>query len=111
RERFFVYWVIENDKKILIRQRNEEDIWKNMFEFPSVEFGSKEEKEIYLNDNRQYDQKSLKHVLSHQHIFATFIEAVYGQNDLFSDAKWIGIEDLQAIPFPRLITKFLETRS
>jgi len=111
RERFLVYWVIENDKKILIRQRKEEDIWKNMFEFPSIEFGSKEEKEIYLNDNRQYIQKSLKHVLSHQHIFATFIEAFNEQNDLFSDAKWIGLDNLLDIPLHRLITKFLETRS
>ncbi|NBU46323.1 MAG: A/G-specific adenine glycosylase [Flavobacteriales bacterium] len=111
RERFIVYWVIENDKKILMRQRKEEDIWKNMFEFPSIEFKSKEEKDIYLNDNRKYAQKSLKHVLSHQHIFATFIETFNGKNDLFSDAKWIGLDDLLDIPLHRLITKFLETRS
>ncbi|HBW85479.1 MAG TPA: hypothetical protein DEF82_01665, partial [Crocinitomicaceae bacterium] len=74
-------------------------------------FKSKEEKDIYLNDNRKYAQKSLKHVLSHQHIFATFIETFNGKNDLFSDAKWIGLDDLLDIPLHRLITKFLETRS
>ncbi len=111
RERFFVYLVIENDEKILIRQRKQEDIWKNMFEFPSLEFKSKEDKEIYLMGNRQFVQKSLKHVLSHQHIYATFIEVYNLKNDLFDDAEWIELSALSEVPLHRLITKFLETRS
>ncbi len=111
RVRFFVYWLIENDNKILIRQRKGDDIWKNMFEFPSIEFVSKEEKEIYLKDNKQYVQKSLKHILSHQHIHATFIEGFNNKMDLFTDAEWIDLDDLLDIPLHRLITKFLETRS
>ena len=111
RERFIVYLVIENDEKILIHQRKQEDIWKNMYEFPSLEFESKEDKEIYLMEHRQYVQKSLKHVLSHQHIYATFIEVYNLKNHLFTDAEWIELSDLSEVPLHRLITKFLETRN
>ena len=106
--RFFVYWVVKKDEKILLRQRKENDIWKMMYEFPSKEFANKIEKEIFLKKYLNLNQKNLNHILSHQRIEATFISLDNFELESKQDAKWIPLKDVSEYPLHRLMTKYLE---
>ena len=52
--------------RTLIRQRNEKDIWQHLYEFPL------EETDQLLPISAEVAQVDLKHILSHQRIYARF---------------------------------------
>ena len=54
------------DMHTLIRQRNEKDIWQHLYEFPL------EETDQLLPISTEVAQVDLKHILSHQRIYARF---------------------------------------
>ena len=54
------------DMHTLIRQRNEKDIWQHLYEFPL------EETDQLLPISAEVAQVDLKHILSHQRIYARF---------------------------------------
>jgi len=111
RKRFFIYWVLEKDGNVLLRRRLENDIWKMLYEFPSSEFPNQKEQENFVSRFLQFPQKTFKHILSHQHITATFIaiEDVSGLS--FPDSDWIASESISDFPMHRLMTRYLEQRN
>jgi len=115
RTRHFNYFIIRKNGKILIKKRTENDIWRNLYDFPMVE-SKKEMKSAPLDrENIVSVSKPFKHILSHQIIFARFWELGYKTDEMLSD---LGLETLGTIyvsenklnkyAFPRLIEKYLE---
>lgn len=116
--RYFNYLVFQDDKHYVIQKRVDNDIWKNMYEFPKIvsnDFEKNDEIEFLLQsfDLEIKQVISLKkHILSHQHIYAKFyiIKKIPEQlPDNFGPLLIISKSDLEHYPIPKLIDTFLET--
>ena len=124
RDRFFYYIVIKikkaNQEYIYINKRLKNDIWKNLYDFPLIESNS----QIPLNDNVFNDISNLlmhknfiiskisstvKHQLSHQTIYATFIE-IETEQEIIDKTTYnlIPIRLLKDYPLPKLIENYVE---
>ncbi len=125
-ERYFNYIVASRKRgsgeAVFIRKREEDDIWKGLYEFPMIEthrsvsaaglartdawkmlFGESEPLVTSAG-------KTVKHILSHQVIRARFIEAVVKrppQGGFHS----VPVKELSGYPFPKLIVNFLSRRN
>jgi len=119
--RFFNYFFITDRKKLLIQQRIQNDIWKNLYEFPLIETPEDMEISTVMNEpaffallangNYTIDKVSEKftHVLSHQKIIARFFSisvANLEQIPFEPQFKCIFIEDFNDYPVSKLIERF-----
>ncbi|MBI4946357.1 MAG: A/G-specific adenine glycosylase [Bacteroidetes bacterium] len=139
--RYFNYFVIRRNGKILIKKRIENDIWKNLYDFPMIE--TKKEilpplsrllseplhrMELVGSDASLIERlggvsiisvsKSFKHILSHQVIFARFWEVAESEHKKFivngteiNDGVYISESQLNKFPFPRLIEKYFDAKA
>lgn len=125
RKRFFNYLIIKNKNgEFIIQQRLKKDIWQKLFEFPLIESNhqrkSLQSKDLdnisILGDEqnipvKKLTEKPLKHVLSHQDIFADFwkIETELKQKDIDNEQYVLTRKDeLTKYAMPVLISKFIE---
>ncbi len=124
KERFFNYFHVEQNNYTFIKKRSENDIWKNLYEFPLIETESQEElpqlfenprfKELFKNsiEISLSHKLSLKHVLTHRIIYVNFYNIKLSGTDIFDTEKnFLKIEtsNLFAYPVSRLIHKYIET--
>ncbi|MDR6299552.1 A/G-specific adenine glycosylase [Mesonia maritima] len=83
--RHFNYLVFKKNDETLLQKRTGKGIWKNLYEFPLLETSEEIQKEAFTNhpeveklvgknfkNIRLYNNKPIKHVLSHQKLFAKF---------------------------------------
>ncbi len=124
RSRYFHYFQIEYNGFTYLNKRHENDIWKNMYEFPLIEtdedttltelmkshyfsslFGNAE---IIIQPN----QKQIKHILTHQHIYANFytVKATKLNENLFADFVKLKVDNISLYPISRLIHRYLEQK-
>lgn len=122
RDRHFYYLVIRNKKKVLLHHRKGKDIWHGLFDFPLIEMDKRisAEKIIAGKELKQFTGKNafvvrtvspvMKHVLSHQHIYATFIEIE--TKSAVKDKRFIPVneKDLEQYAIPRLIDRYLRSK-
>ncbi|MEW6470057.1 MAG: A/G-specific adenine glycosylase [Bacteroidota bacterium] len=116
RNRHFYYFVLRHRGKPLLRRRKESDIWKGLYDFPLVEkeknvpvnklLGLKETRELL--GGKKFLVRSVsgvyKHVLSHQHLHAVFIEVSLKGRPAVS-----GLTPASSkLALPRLIEKYLQ---
>jgi A/G-specific adenine glycosylase len=122
RNRYFDFLIISDEKNTILQKRLEKDIWQGLYQFPLLESTTKNKSKLDLSQSEVanfFDVKSfkivkssiiVKHVLSHQIIFAKF--------------WWIACEDISAlgeshlmvVPWsqlsnygmPQLLVKYLE---
>lgn len=125
RNRFLYYIVVNYKGKTIINKRIGNDIWKNLYDFPLIET-AKELSETEFFGSEQWQQfigetsytitsvSSIhKHILSHQKIFARFVEinCESSFSKLVSDtAIIINKKDIQKYAVPRLVDIYLEKR-
>ena len=118
RKRYFNYLVvITSDKKTILRKREGKGIWQNLYEFPLIEtqvvidevdlINHKEFNNLFKKEEltiRQFNQKSIVHKLSHQHINTQFWIVEVCTNNL-ATTNWAAIDDF---PVPILIHNFIK---
>lgn len=124
RNRYFNYLVIRNKNFFYIRKRIAKDIWQGLHDFPLIETNNRDDvseiirspewKKTFNNKNVALLKVSheFRHVLSHQHIHARFIEVVVKASILKeSHPEWKKVTPVSVKKFavPRLIEKFLDT--
>ncbi len=119
RERFFNYfYIVEEGKFIYLHKREENDIWKSLYEFPLIETDKKTDlSEILVSNNflkslNIADIKTItidfKHILSHQRLFTNIYKLEVSKKcNLSNDYLKIQEEDLDLYPIPRLLHQFL----
>lgn len=121
KERHFYYFVIIKDDKILIKRRDNSDIWAGLHDFPLIEAQQNFNIEELLThqDFRYWFTKDVviknistpvKHILTHQKIFGTFIE-LNGINEAILEEKgwfWVETDKLKDYGQPKLIFAFLK---
>ena len=120
--RYFNYFIVVGNDRILIRKRKEKDIWKNLYDFPLFESTHAiEETEMLksglaghnLLHSVQESNTQLIHTgqqqLTHQKIIANFWKVTTEiPREYPDDFIWVDIENLSKFAFPRIITLFLE---
>lgn len=122
RNRYFHYFDIKHMGYIYLNKRESSDIWKNMYEFPLIET----ESDIDLSDLISTDSfkamfndveviihsvsKVVKHILTHQHIYAKFYSIELADSDSLMNESFLKINenDISLYPIPKLIQRYLE---
>jgi A/G-specific adenine glycosylase len=120
RHRYFNYFVIEQGESILFKKRVEQDIWKNLYDFPLIETDqpftseklnrSDSLKQIFQTEKITFIHVSdeISHLLSHQRIHARFYHVLPNSVKIFpSHYRLINKKDIFGIPVPKIIEKYL----
>lgn len=125
KERFFNYLVFKSGDTFWLRQRNEKDIWKNLFEFPLVEtdraIGFDElcqtpDFKILSKDcgtvSPVLHPLTFRHVLSHRIIHATFYTLKIGhEGESLNGFHKTTLQDIDRFAISRLTELYLEKSS
>lgn len=123
--RFFKYYIIYDNQFVYIQKRENEDIWKGLYEFPYIEttneiseiehkIQTKEQSTLnnYIKKlHAEYTPYCYTQTLSHQHIKGSFYEIKL--KSLLSPPKgWLCIAKtaLKEYAFPKIIRSYLEDR-
>lgn len=120
KSRYFHYFIIEEGDSILMSKRGEGDVWANLYEFPlleTVESVSLEELTALADYRRYFDGVTLeplgvevKHVLSHQNIYARFyrIVDVHAVKEKKDGWNYHLLENLDKLAKHKLIFSFID---
>lgn len=118
RNRFFNYLVVTDENgNSVIQKRTAKGIWHNLYEFPLIEteeakgfdFIKEQIHSDFFANNEvisilQYNDKSIIHKLSHQHLYIKFWKVeLKGTIE-----NGINAETLKTFPFPIVIFNFIE---
>jgi A/G-specific adenine glycosylase len=116
RNRYFYYFVIRHQSKILMKKREGKDIWQGLYDFYLVETKRNSKTEVLLKENKLLkgstkisESKIYKHILSHQKLMVRFIELELPSSKISSSLglKWFTKKQVAALPKPILIAKYL----
>lgn len=119
KKRFFNFLVIiDKNKNTIVEQRLEKGIWQNLYQFPLIEteqeldalefktLASKNELLTSLDfDFSLYNEKSVIHKLSHQHLYTKFW--IINTTSLINNK--VTKEELHKLPVPVLISDFISS--
>ena len=121
RERYFNYILAQDERGILIHKRGPNDIWQNLYELPlfeterMIEAGSLKDQDNFVKAfGAEVKIKSVsspvKHILSHQKLYATFIEIENYQEQFNLENGWFYVKrgDLENLAQPKLIFQFFK---
>lgn len=118
RKRYFNYLVVADEMgNTIIQKRTDKGIWHNLYQYPLIETEKEEDFDYvseavqgdYFKDNvvvsmLEYNEKSVIHKLSHQHLHIKFWNVkVKGTIE-----NGIDTETLRTFPFPIVIHNFIE---
>ncbi len=124
RERFFHYFVFQNNGRLALRERTSRDVWQNLYDFALLE--TDEPKTTFrelglagplenwvLRGHQTAAPMVITQLLSHQRIRATFYafdlpDSVAGS--LPDGLAWYLPDEVRALPKPLLIVNYLEGR-
>ncbi|NQU55134.1 MAG: A/G-specific adenine glycosylase [Bacteroidetes bacterium] len=117
-KRYFYYYYIESGEFTFFEKRTNNDIWKNLYQFPLIE--SKEslpENDILRNEipfliNNAINIKSIsaekKHILSHQIIYARLIHIeIEKAENISNEIIRINKKDIHKFAVPKLLEQFI----
>lgn len=115
RDRWFSYTVyITPERKTLIHQRRDKDIWQHLYEFPLIEHPTESAWQEYQKSKIK-NQKSkinflppLTHILSHQRLHARFFIVPVDNLPAVPDTIAVSWTDLDNYALSRLTLKALE---
>ena len=121
RDRYFYFFVTRKAQKIIIKRRSNDDIWAGLHDFPSIETSTSQTiGEIF--DSVQFKlwfgedavigniTEPIKHILTHQRIYARFIEISGLRCGVMESNNWMSVSenDLEQYAQPKLIFAFLK---
>lgn len=117
--RYFHYFIITSGDQLLMSKRGEKEIWANLYEFPLIETETLIDAEE-LSRHPEYIEHfgevlpqqinaTTKHILSHQHIYATFYKLPENHTPILKKSNWSYIfsNNLDKLAKHKLIFTFL----
>jgi len=118
RPRYLHYFVFHDKNSIVLKKRTQNDIWKNLFDFPLIDKEKENDITLILKEAKIKRTEvtrivSTKHQLSHQLLHITFYEInkIPAQQQLLTgDCQIVPMEKLNQFPLPKVIAKFLEKK-
>ena len=123
RHRYFNYLYLKHEKSIYLEKREQNDIWKNMYQLPLIEslnalsieelLSSEEFKSLFKKPGVIIDSVGgeIIHLLSHQRLHVKFIEISLLHSETHPTWLKIPLETVSEYPVPRLIDNFLLEKS
>jgi A/G-specific adenine glycosylase len=122
RNRYFNYLILSDEKNTIIQKREAKDIWQGLYQFPLIESENKNQSAFDLSNTNIANHikgtsysvvKSssvVKHVLSHQIIYAKFWWIKLENIPSMDATEYINIpwSRLSDFGMPQLIVKYLE---
>jgi len=124
RHRYFNYLVIISGNTVALRKRTENDIWKNLFEFPYIETNEETSSESIINGtdfqsfhlNNQILIENISqwkiHILSHQRIYFRFFRIrLINEINMSDDIIRVNKEDIFNFAVPKLLETYLNGNS
>lgn len=132
KSRYFLYYHIRSGGYTVVRKRKEKDIWQGLFDFPMEEYSSMDAIVDVAPDHlslppglssldpvyRATPEKPLKHLLTHQKIFASFVTVEVGTAQKEALRKWalsrnyelVSEQNLEDMGKPKLIIRYLNQK-
>ncbi|MEO7264494.1 MAG: A/G-specific adenine glycosylase [Ferruginibacter sp.] len=118
-ERWFYYFILQKEDKIMVFHRNKKDIWQNLNEFLLVEAdGNINPLQILRRKKMQsllgkgfvvtHSSKTYQQVLTHQTIYGYFVKLSVKQFPLIDHSISADKFQLEKIAFPRMIRHYLD---
>lgn len=119
RKRYFYYVVMEHEKSLLMKKRDQKDIWLGLFDFHLIEKKRPVKTEKILEEAPVKSiikkaasvsiSKNYKHILTHQTIFSRFIIIKNGKkpNSLAQNHAFYSLKQIAKLPKPVLVSRFL----
>jgi A/G-specific adenine glycosylase len=120
RDRYFNYLVIEQGQSFFFNKRVDQDIWKNLYDFPLLETNhSIEPEKLILSDDWEslfnnekvsitHISEEIIHILSHQRIHARFYHILpNSMKNLPSQYVMINKKDIFGLPVPKIMETYL----
>ncbi len=120
RDRFFNYFLITDNNRILLNKRGIDDIWANMYDLPLIEtettyipeqlFSTAEIISMFGSSAQIINISAMqKHILTHQRIHARFIHIKLNIEEITLQPTWFitDIENLKTLALPKIISTFL----
>lgn len=117
KNRYFNYIIFNYNDAVYIQKRTEKDIWQNLYQFYLIETPQQETEETVLSHpalqllTKAFTVEKItslkKHVLSHQHLYATFYELSVKSPLKGPAFLKIKRSELMAYGLPQLIIKYL----
>lgn len=121
-KRYFVAFHIETTEGLIIEQRTEKDIWKQLFQFPLFEINSFDKniekqsaqifKEAFIVDEFEIEEVSnpFKQKLTHREIHVVFVKIVLKENLKLKD-KYLYTRNLTKFAFPKVFILYFQSKS
>lgn len=118
KNRYLHYFIFNYKNNVYIQKRTEKDIWQNLYEFYLIETNEAKSADELLKNNtlktlvNNFEVVSIvnakKHILSHQHLYATFYELNIKTLIKSKSLLKINRSDLNDFGLPQLINKYLK---
>ena len=119
KQRKFVFFFIHEKENLIIFQQKKQDIWRELFLFPQLEFS---EESFEINDFSHFEflktalsfaqNPPIKHILTHQHLTIYFLEYFFEKipEKLKKDFIFIAKDQINNFGFPVPISEFLKEK-
>lgn len=115
--RYFNYLVLIDEDFTYLKERTTKDIWQGLFDFPLIEtnqtINSSKSllKELAIKDISVINKSAaVKHILSHQKIYATFWE-IKPSEQITNNPNYtkVKLKEINNYPVPKLIENYIKT--
>jgi A/G-specific adenine glycosylase len=123
RKRYFHYLVFTRGKSMMMKRRDEKDIWFGLFDFPVIEKPKPAAIEKVLNEDREVMRLNIekrvsvtetyKHILTHQTIYCKFVIIPWSDRlkSTIKGGEFYSLSKIAQLPKPALISRFLDDYS
>ena len=123
RNRYFHYFILNDNGRTLIQKRQKKDIWQELYQFPLLEsttdglLTTQEIKsflntlDIYTFDVNKSDQPWYKQLLTHQFIRAKFYHINVNEAIILKSSSYYLVEtkNFENFAFPKIINSYIES--
>jgi A/G-specific adenine glycosylase len=119
KNRYLHYFILNYKNDVYIQKRTAKDIWQNLYEFYLIETSEPTDANVLLKHKTLHSLTSefkvssvveaKKHILSHQHLYATFYELNIKAPLKSKSLLKIKRSELHDFALPQMITKYLAT--
>lgn len=118
RNRYFNYFILEKEGEILLSKRPEGDVWANLYEFPLLEtdrdytpadiYAHPDFRRFFAHAQIEQVHGPVKHILSHQNIFARFyrLSNIIDSSEKKSHWTYVNSEKIDTLAKHKLIFSF-----
>ncbi len=112
KKRFFLYYWCFEEGKVLVKERKQADVWRNLWEFPGKELDEEAFYGISHANQINYKQELIfegKQTLTHQEIQVQIYRKEVTRGYFYEDCIAVSEEVFKALPMPKILRRFADS--